>query len=149
MPCAIADDLLRWGWIKPAAESGVHSAEWIARQREELGDDVDLTCYYVLIAKGHFILSPPAQNVERLGVRLVGEISHQDAPNFDFRGKKGLHHVRWGMHKRVTPLHEDVGYRHYRYSVDSETIVALGNHWVEAVGWMGQSPWDVGREART
>lgn len=29
----------------------------------------------------------------------MNEISHQNAPNFDFRGQKGLH-VRWGMHKR-------------------------------------------------
>lgn len=32
-------------------------------------------------------------------IPVVGEISRQDAPNFDFRGQKGLH-VCWGMYKR-------------------------------------------------
>lgn len=29
----------------------------------------------------------------------MSEISHQERPNFDFAGQKGLH-VRWGMYKR-------------------------------------------------
>lgn len=78
----------------------------------------------------------------------MSEISHQERPNFDFAGQKGLH-VRWGMHKRVSHRPGDMDYRRPRYSADSKTIVNLGNHLIEAVGWMGQSPWDVGREAQS
>lgn len=109
VPCEIADDLLRFGWIKPAAAEGMYSARWIREMREYLGDDFDLTCYYVLTAAGHFILSPPANvepvrlrlvcNLPKLMIAIVDEISHQERPNFDFRGQKGLH-TRWGMYKR-------------------------------------------------
>lgn len=34
------------------------------------------------------------------GIRIpIGEISHQERPNFDFSGKKGLH-TCWGCYKR-------------------------------------------------
>lgn len=156
---AVFDDMIRLGWIRPAAAIGGEDGRaYIANHRAKSWyDGFDKTWMYVLTGDGMRMLAQMS-NCEPVRLRLVcpgiaipvvGEISRQDAPNFDFSHKKGLH-VCWGMHKRVTPLHEDIPRLRYlyRYSVDSETIVALGKYLVEAVGYMGQSPWDVGREAR-
>lgn len=130
------DRLVEYGWIKPRNESGVASAEWIARQREAmLASDLELSWWYVLTAKGYQVLAPRENK--------TSQIPRHNAPNFDFSHKKALN-TCWGMHKRVRPIHEDAGYRRWDYSADSETIVNLGKHLIEAVGWMGQSPWDVG-----
>lgn len=143
VPCEIADDLLRFGWIKPAAESGVNSAAWIAEMREYIADSVDLTCYYVLTDEGLAILSPTA-NVEPVRLRLacnkpalkipvVVEISRQERPNFDFSHKKGLY-TCWGCFKpsrranrRIRLILAAIAAKHKapNFTVDGQQIMIL------------------------